>query len=221
MILEAFLISSKVVVISIIISLLFALIAGYFLIEKNFKLKSIKNIIETILIFPMFLPPAAIGYLILLTLGKRGPIGSFLYNTFGIEIIFTQTGAIIVGIIVAIPIMYQNIKAALLGIDEDLKNAAREMGAKDFKVYKLISVPLCKKAIITGIILGIARVFGEFGATILVAGNIPFKTQTVSMAMYYAIENDDKILANTILILIVLISVILTFSYNKIIKKRA
>ncbi|MGL5577153.1 MAG: molybdate ABC transporter permease subunit [Sarcina sp.] len=216
MIVDAFLISAKVVVISILVSLSFALIAGYFLIEKKMKFK---GFIETVMIFPMFLPPAAIGYLILVVLGRRGIIGSFLYNTFGIEIIFTQIGAIIVGIIVSIPIMYQSIKASLLNIDIDIKNAAREMGAKDFKVYKLICIPLCKKAIITGIILGIARVFGEFGATILVAGNIPGKTQTMSMAMYYAIENDNKMLANSILIVIVIISIILTYSYNRILKK--
>ncbi|MGL4450112.1 MAG: molybdate ABC transporter permease subunit [Sarcina sp.] len=216
MIVDAFLISAKVVVISILVSLSFALIAGYFLIEKKMKFK---GFIETVMIFPMFLPPAAIGYLILVVLGRRGIIGNFLYNTFGIEIIFTQIGAIIVGIIVSIPIMYQSIKASLLNIDIDIKNAAREMGAKDFKVYKLICIPLCKKAIITGIILGIARVFGEFGATILVAGNIPGKTQTMSMAMYYAIENDNKMLANSILIVIVITSTILTYSYNRILKK--
>ena len=93
------------------------------------------------------------------------------------------------------------------------------MGAINFKLYRLISLPLSKKGLYTGIVLSIARVFGEFGATILVAGNIQGKTQTIPMAMYYAIENGDSGLANKILILIVLISVILTFSYNKIIKR--
>lgn len=216
MIIDAILISSEIVLISIIISLFIALFAGYILIEKNLKFK---GIIEAIMIFPMFLPPAAIGYLILLTLGRRGLLGGFLYNYFGVEIVFTKIGAVIVGVIVSIPIMYQSIKASLLNIDVDIKNAARELGARDFKVYKLICIPLCKRAIITGLILSVARVFGEFGATMLVAGNIPGKTQTISMAMYYAIENDNKMLANSILIIIVVISMILTYSYNRILKK--
>ena len=207
MIWEALLISLKVVLLSVFLSCILGILLGYFMVEKNFKFK---YIIETIIIFPMFLPPSAVGYLILLILGKKGVIGEFLYNNFDMSIIFTWIGAVIVGIVVSIPIMYQSLKTSLLSVNEDVKN---------FKLYRLISLPLSKKGLYTGIVLSIARVFGEFGATILVAGNIQGKTQTIPMAMYYAIENGDSGLANKILILIVLISVILTFSYNKIIKR--
>ena len=207
MIWEALLISLKVVLVSVFLSCILGILLGYFMVEKNFKFK---YIIETIIIFPMFLPPSAVGYLILLILGKKGVIGEFLYNNFDMSIIFTWIGAVIVGIVVSIPIMYQSLKTSLLSVNEDVKNAAREMGAINFKLYRLISLPLSKKGLYTGIILSIA---------ILVAGNIQGKTQTIPMAMYYAIENGDSGLANKILILIVLISVILTFSYNKIIKK--
>ncbi|MDZ4991859.1 molybdate ABC transporter permease subunit [Clostridium perfringens] len=216
MILEAFLISLKVVFVSVLLSCILGILLGYLMVEKNFKLK---NIVETIIIFPMFLPPSAVGYLILLILGKKGVIGEFLYNNFDMSIIFTWIGAVVVGIVVSIPILYQSLKASLIDVNEDVKNAAREMGATDFKLYRLISLPLSKKGLYTGIVLSIARVFGEFGATILVAGNIQGKTQTIPMAMYYAIENGDSRLANSILIIIVVISVVLTFSYNKIIKR--
>ena len=216
MIWEALLISLKVVLVSVFLSCTLGILLGYFMVEKNFKFK---YIIETIIIFPMFLPPSAVGYLILLILGKKGVIGEFLYNNFDMSIIFTWIGAVIEGIVVSIPIMYQSLKTSLLSVNDDVKNAAREMGAINFKLYRLISLPLSKKGLYTGIILSIARVFGEFGATILVAGNIQGKTQTIPMAMYYAIENGDSGLANKILILIVLISVIFTFSYNKIIKR--
>lgn len=216
MILEAFLISLKVVFVSVLLSCILGILLGYLMVEKNFKLK---NIVETIIIFPMFLPPSAVGYLILLILGKKGVIGEFLYNNFDMSIIFTWIGAVVVGIVVSIPIMYQSLKASLIGVNEDVKNAAREMGATDFKLYRLISLPLSKKGLYTGIVLSIARVFGEFGATILVAGNIQGKTQTIPMAMYYAIENGDSELANSILIIIVVISIVLTFFYNKIIKR--
>lgn len=216
MILEAFLISLKVVFVSVLLSCILGILLGYLMVEKNFKLK---NIVETIIIFPMFLPPSAVGYLILLILGKKGVIGEFLYNNFDMSIIFTWIGAVVVGIVVSIPIMYQSLKASLIDVNEDVKNAAREMGATDFKLYRLISLPLSKKGLYTGIVLSIARVFGEFGATILVAGNIQGKTQTIPMAMYYAIENGDSGVANSILIIIVVISVVLTFFYNKIIKR--
>lgn len=216
MILEAFLISLKVVFVSVLLSCILGILLGYLMVEKNFKLK---NIVETIIIFPMFLPPSAVGYLILLILGKKGVIGEFLYNNFDMSIIFTWIGAVVVGIVVSIPIMYQSLKVSLIGVNEDVKNAAREMGATDFKLYRLISLPLSKKGLYTGIVLSIARVFGEFGATILVAGNIQGKTQTIPMAMYYAIENGDSGLANSILIIIVVISIVLTFFYNKIIKR--
>lgn len=216
MILEAFLISLKVVFVSVLLSCILGILLGYLMVEKNFKLK---NIVETIIIFPMFLPPSAVGYLILLILGKKGVIGELLYNNFDMSIIFTWIGAVVVGIVVSIPIMYQSLKASLIDVNEDVKNAAREMGATDFKLYRLISLPLSKKGLYTGIVLSIARVFGEFGATILVAGNIQGKTQTIPMAMYYAIENGDSGVANSILIIIVVISVVLTFSYNKIIKR--
>lgn len=216
MILNAFYISFKVVVVSVIISLIVTLIAINILIEKNVKGK---NLIETIMIFPMFLPPSAVGYLVLIALGRRGFLGSMLYENFNISIIFTWFAAVIVGVIVSLPVMYQSIKTSILSIDEDIKNAAREMGASEFQVFRKISLPLCRKGILTGLILSIARVFGEFGATILVAGNIPGETQTVPMAMYYAIENNDVLASKTILIIIVIISIVLTCLYNKILKR--
>ncbi|AQM59959.1 MULTISPECIES: molybdate ABC transporter permease subunit [Clostridium] len=216
MILNAFYISFKVVVVSVIISLIVTLIAINILIEKKVKGK---NLIETIMIFPMFLPPSAVGYLVLIALGRRGFLGSMLYENFNISIIFTWFAAVIVGVIVSLPVMYQSIKTSILSIDEDIKNAAREMGASEFQVFRKISLPLCKKGILTGLILSIARVFGEFGATILVAGNIPGETQTVPMAMYYAIENNDVLASKTILIIIVIISIVLTCLYNKILKR--
>lgn len=216
MILEALVISLKVVLVSVLIGMTLNVLLSYVLVEKDFKLK---NIFETIIMFPMFLPPSAVGYIILIIFGKRGVIGSFLDENFDYSIIFTWIGAVVVGIIVALPIMYQSLKASLLSVNSDMKNAAKEMGATDLKVYKLISLPLSKKGLLTGLILGIARVFGEFGATILVAGNIEGKTQTVPMAMYYAIENGDSHLANTILIIIVILSCLLIFFYNRIIKR--
>ncbi|WP_297629639.1 molybdate ABC transporter permease subunit [uncultured Clostridium sp.] len=213
---NAFFISFKVVIISLFITLLLGIILNYILVQKKIRGKSF---IETLILLPMFLPPSAVGYLILLSLGKRGVIGKFLYENLNISIIFTMVGAIIVGIVVSIPIMYGSIKTSLLSVPEELKMVAIEMGANERLVYRKISLPLARKGIITGTVLSIARIFGEFGATILVAGNIPGETQTVPMALYYAIENSDSGIATTILIVIVCISIALTLSYNFILRK--
>lgn len=216
MILNAFIVSLKVVFVAVSISILLGILLNYVLIEKRSRGKSL---LETLIIFPMFLPPSAIGYIVLIVFGKSGVIGEFLSESFNVSVIFTIIGAIIVGIIVSLPIMYQSIKTSLLGVDMDIKWAASEMGASKAQIYRKISLPLSKKGILTGVILSIARVFGEFGATILVAGNIPGETQTVPMAMYYAIENDNREIATIILICIVIISVSLTLSYNFILKR--
>ena len=108
MIWEALLISLKVVLVSVFLSCVLGILLGYFMVEKNFKFK---YIIETIIIFPMFLPPSAVGYLILLILGKKGVIGEFLYNNFDMSIIFTWIGAVIVGIVVSIPVSYTHLRA--------------------------------------------------------------------------------------------------------------
>ncbi|MGL5649612.1 MAG: molybdate ABC transporter permease subunit [Clostridium sp.] len=216
MIKSAFFISFQVVIVALIITLVLGIVFNYFLIHKKIRGKSF---LETIILLPMFMPPSAVGFLVLIAFGKRGVLGKFLYESFDISIIFTIVGAIIVGIIVAMPIMYGSIKTSLLGVSEDLKLAAMEMGAKDRVVYRKISLPLSKKGILTGTILSIARIFGEFGATILVAGNIPGETQTVPMALYYAIENNNTDVARTILIIIVCISIVLTLGYNFILKK--
>lgn len=216
MIKSAFFISFKVVIVALLITLIVGVFLNYILVQKKIRGK---NFLETLILLPMFLPPSAVGYIILLSLGKRGIIGRFLYENLNISIIFTIIGAIVVGIVVAIPIMYGSIKSSLLEVPEELKMVAIEMGATESVVYRKISLPLAKKGIITGVLLSIARIFGEFGATILVAGNIPEKTQTVPMALYYAIENSDTGIATTILIIIVCISVALTLSYNFILKK--
>lgn len=218
MIIEAVYISIKVVLISLIITLGISIVAIKGLTRKTTKFK---RIIETFIILPMFIPPSAIGYLILIVCGKNGPIGKLLNVNFNISIIFTLVAAVIAAIIVTLPIMYQSIKVAVLSVDEDVKDAASAGGASEFQVFTKIILPLSRKGILTGILLSFARAFGEFGATILVAGNIPGKTQTLPMEMYYAIENNNNKEAITILIIVFIIAVFLMSLYSYLINKEA
>ncbi len=208
MIIKALETSLKISTIAVLISLLISLI----LIYKN-KLKKNK-LIETLILLPIFIPPSALGYIVLITLGKQGIIGQFLDKHLNLQIIFTMWAAIIVSVIVTLPIMYQSIKMAVNSIEKEIIESAKICGANNFEIFTKIILPLSKKGIYTGILLSFARSFGEFGATILVAGNIPGKTQTLPMAMYYAIESNQNQLATNILILILIIALILISIYK-------
>lgn len=186
---EASKVSFTVVLLVVLIGLLLAMGAVIFI---GFNQKKRYRWLEGLFILPMFIPPSAIGYIILMIFGRQGWIGRFLYQMFDISIIFTLTAAVIAGIVVTFPIMYQSIKAAVLSIDEDVLNAARVYGASELTIWLKIIFPLSIQGILNGMLLSFARAFGEFGATILVAGNIPGKTQTLPMALYYAIENNDN-----------------------------
>lgn len=211
MVVEATLISIKVVLIAVITTFILALIAVWG-IGLN-KHKSIRSL-DFIFLLPLFIPPSAIGYLILIILGKNGWIGRFLNQNFNLSIIFTLSAAVIAGIMVSIPIMYQSIKSAITSVDEDIINAARVFGASEWVIWLKIILPLSINGILNGILLSFARAFGEFGATILVAGNIPGKTQTLPMAMYYAIENNNTEMATQILLIILIVAIFLMSLYK-------
>ena len=168
----------------------------------------------------MFIPPSAIGYIILIAIGKNSFIGKILDNYFNIRIIFTIQACIIASVIVTLPLMYQSIKNAIYSIDKDLINAGKLDGASDFKIFTKIVLPLSKNGIYGGLLLAFARSVGEFGATILVAGNIPGKTQTLPMAMYNAIEANQSKIAMIILLVILSISIFLIIIYNNINKDK-
>ncbi|MBQ1785817.1 MAG: molybdate ABC transporter permease subunit [Turicibacter sp.] len=203
---------SLIVVLLVIIFTLF--ISVMMTVLMGLKKKHWTNLVELILILPMFIPPSAIGYLILIVLGRNGIIGKFLYQSFDISIIFTLTAAVIAGVVVTIPIMYQSIQAAIRSIDREVIEAARVFGANELTIWLTIILPLSTNGILNGMLLSFARAFGEFGATILVAGNIPGKTQTLPMALYYAIENNNDGQAMSILLVIFIVAIFLLSLYK-------
>lgn len=208
MIINALEISLKISITSVFISFLISSL----LIYKNTIKKN--KLLELLVLLPIFIPPSALGYIVLILLGKQGFIGKFLYDYFNIQVIFKIYSAIIVSVIVTLPIMYQSIKISVNSLDKEIIDSARVCGANRLQVFTKIILPLSKKGILTGVLLSFARSFGEFGATILVAGNIPNKTQTLTMAMYYAVESNQSGLAISILIIILIIAFILIGFYK-------
>ena len=179
-----------------------------------------KNIWETILILPMILPPSIVGYLLLKVFGKRGPIGAFLLDTFGIQIVFTWIACVIAATVVALPLMYQNAKGAFQSVDPSYELAAKTLGSSSFKVFRTVTFPLSGPGIVSGIVLTFARALGEFGATLMLAGNIPGKTQTIPTAIYYAVVvgKDEK--ASMLVLIMVLFSFAIVFGLNMWLKRR-
>lgn len=210
-IIDSTIISIKVSLIAVLITFLIAISFVYF---NNYKKNRKKNIIDILILLPMFIPPSAIGYIILISLGKNSFIGIILEKYFNIRIIFTIQACIISSVIVTLPLMYQSIKTAIYSIDEDIISAGKLDGASDFDIFIKIILPLCKNGIYSGILLSFARSLGEFGATILVAGNIPGKTQTLPMAMYNSIEANQSKTTIVILFVILSISIFLIIIYH-------
>lgn len=161
-----------------------------------------KYLIEGIFIAPLVLPPTVVGFLLLLLFGRNGAIGQFL-GQFGVTILFTWQAAVITATVVSFPLMYKTALGAFEQIDPNLLNAARTLGASEWQVFWRIMLPLAWPGILAGTILAFARALGEFGATLMLAGNIPGQTQTIPMAIYFAVESGDMRLA-AIWVLIIL-----------------
>lgn len=181
---------------------------GYIFARRVFKLKLI---LETVFMLPLVLPPSVIGFLLIIIFGNQSFIGIFIKNLFGHSIIFTWYAAVISAAVVAFPLMFQSAKAGFLHVHRRMEEAAVDLGAKPNQVFFRISIPLAKKAIIAGCILSGARALGEFGATLMFAGNIPGVTQTVPTAIYMAIDMGNMMLAWTWVITIVILSFLLLF----------
>jgi molybdate transport system permease protein len=145
---------------------------------------------------PLVLPPTVVGYCLILLVGRRGLVGAWLAEA-GITLIFSWQGAVVAATVVIFPLTYRASKAALESVDHSLENAARTLGAGEFKVFCRVSMPLAWRSMIAGISLSFARGMGEFGATLMVAGNLPGKTQTLALAIYDSFQagNDSKALA--------------------------
>lgn len=205
------LLTIKIASISTILVTLFSILSVWLLDGINGKLK---NIIELFINLPLFISPSVMGYILILILGKRGIIGELLYRYFNITVLFSWWAGIITAFVVSLPLMYNSLKTGVASLDPVYFEAAREVGASRFQTLRLIVIPLIKKNILAGMVLSFGRAMGEFGATLMLAGNIPNKTQTISMAIYSASESGDKYTANFLLIVILIISFVIMMIYN-------
>lgn len=158
---------------------------GYMLARKRFWGR---DLLDAAFTLPMVMPPTVLGYYLLVLIGSQGPLGSWLKQQFGINLIFTWQGAVIAATIVAFPLVFKSARAAFESVDPQLEQAARVLGVREWGVFFRVSLPLAWRSILAGLLLAFARATGEFGATLMVAGSIPGKTQTLSIAVYEAVQ---------------------------------
>lgn len=203
-------ISLKTSLLSTVITFFIGIAVSYFM--ANFKGKS-KGLIDGILTLPLILPPTVVGFFLLLLCGKNGPVGKFLL-LFDKTLIFSWTATVIAAVTVSFPMMYRSARSAFEQIDINLVFAARTLGLSEFNIFKKIVLPLAWPGIIGGLVLSFARAMGEFGATLMLAGNIPGKTQTMPLAIFFAVEGGDMKKALLWVLLITGISLISILALN-------
>ena len=175
--------SLKVASVALIFAFTFGVLTARLMTKYQFKGKVV---LETILMLPLVLPPTVVGFILIIIFGKNSFIGQLIQLVFGHGILFTVYAAVIASTVVAFPLMYQSAKNGFLSIDEHIIEAARVDGNSDMRIFFKIIIPLSKNLLITGAMLSFARALGEFGATLMFAGNIPGKTQTLPTAVYSA-----------------------------------
>ncbi|WP_191565438.1 molybdate ABC transporter permease subunit [Metabacillus idriensis] len=184
--------SIEIASVSGVMVLVFGLLTG--MVMSNTKFKG-KVIIETVFLLPLVLPPTVVGFLLIMFFGRNAPAGQLIEWIFNQPVMFTWWAAVIASTVVAFPLMYQSSKTGFEAIDKDIENAARLDGTNEIELYMFVSIQLARKSIISGVILSFARALGEFGATLMFAGNIPGKTQTTPTAIYTAIDSGNMQMA--------------------------
>ncbi|WP_392560541.1 molybdate ABC transporter permease subunit [Orbus mooreae] len=185
---QVLLLSLKIAVVAITFSLPFAILVAWLLARCQFWGKSL---FDSIIHLPLVLPPVALGYLLLITMGRRGVVGQWLYQTFGISFSLDWKGAALASAVVAFPLVVRSIRLAIESIDIRLENVARTLGADKMRVFLTITLPLAFPGILMGIVLGFARCLGEFGATITFVSNIKGETRTIPLAMYTYLQTPN------------------------------
>mgnify|MGYP001622934447 FL=1 len=177
------------------------------------KLKKLRPLADAVLTLPLVLPPTVVGFFLLILLGKNSVIGQF-FNEIGLPFIFTMRGAVAAAFVVSFPLMYRSARGAMEQMDRQLLYAARTLGANEGKIFFRVILPNCRSGISAGTILAFARAMGEFGATIMLAGNIPGKTQTVALAVYTAVQGGNREEAFQWAVIIVLMSAAAILAIN-------
>lgn len=179
-----------------------------------------RELLDTLLTLPMVLPPTVLGYYLLVVIGRNGPLGAWLQDTCGINLVFTWQAAVIAAAVASLPLVFKPARAAFEAVDGQLEQAARTLGVSGVALFLRVSLPLASRGILAGLLLAFARSMGEFGATLMVAGSIPGRTQTLSIAIYEAVQAGQDAKANGLVILTSVVCIVILLAAARLVGRR-
>ncbi|MBA3015784.1 MAG: molybdate ABC transporter permease subunit [Proteobacteria bacterium] len=205
----------KVAVLATAGAMIIGVTAAYLLSRKKFWGR---DMLEVMLSLPLVLPPTVLGYYLLVVIGRKGFFGRWLYENFGVSLIFTWQGAVLAAMIVSLPLVFKSAGAAFAAVNKQCEEAAATLGASEVTIFFRVSLPLAWRGILAGSMMAFARAMGEFGATLMVAGNLPGRTQTLSMAVYDAVQAGDFQQANFLVVIITVVSAAILYGSGKLLQ---
>jgi molybdate transport system permease protein len=210
--------SLRVAAIATMLSLLLGLWLAYLLANRNFRGKGLLN---GAVALPLVLPPTVLGYYLLVLLGRESPLGRFYEWVFGSPLMFTWQAAVVAAMFHALPLLVISARAALESVDRVYERAARNLGASNWRVFWRVSLPLARRSILAAAVLAFARSLADFGITIMIAGNIPGRTQTLAVAVYDAAQAGNGALARALALVISVLAVAILWVANRLVSKQA
>ena len=205
--------SLRVAAVATLISLALGLWIAYLLANRRFHGKELLDALVTL---PLVLPPTVLGYYLLVMLGRSSPLGHIYEWVFGGPLVFTWQAAVVASTLHAIPLLVKSARAAFETVDRSYEKAARNLGASDWRVFWRVTLPLSRRAVIAATVLAFARALGDFGATLMIAGDIPGRTQTAAIAIYDAVEGGDTVVARVLVLVLSVMAMAIVYAANRL-----
>jgi molybdate transport system permease protein len=206
----------QIALVATVVNVPIAVGLSWLIIKKRVRGSFVLDIVASL---PLALPPVVVGYLLLILLGKNGPIGGLINSLFGAEIVFTWVAAALAAAIVSFPLMARTIMVSMRGVDDGLERSARSLGASAWRVFFTITIPLAYRGILAGVLLGFVRAMSEFGATIIVAGSIPGRTQTLPLAIFSRVQLGDNDVALRLVVVSVGLAIVTLALHNWLLER--
>jgi molybdate transport system permease protein len=197
----------------------FGFAVGFAWIIARFTFRG-RDLLDADLTLPLVMPPTVLGYYLIVVWGRNGWLGGWLYKHLGISLMFTWQGAVLAATVVAFPLLFKSARAAFEGVDSEYEKAARILGDNEIQVFFRVTLPLSARGLVAGTMLAFARAMGDFGATLMIAGNIQGKTQTAALAVFDAVQVGNYTLANTLVVIMSVVCVTILVITNKLGAKR-
>ncbi len=205
--------SLRVAVLATAISLGVGLALAYILARYRFRGR---EVLDSLVTLPIVLPPTVLGYYLLVLLGRDTFLGRAFESVFGFPLVFTWQAAVVAATLHSIPLLVKSARAALESVDHNMENAARTLGASEWRIFFQVTLPLARRSILAATVFAFARALGDFGVTIMIAGNIPGRTQTMAVAIYDAVQSGDTLLANLMVLIISALAIGILYWTNRL-----